>query len=917
MTEEIKVKKEEEVEPDDDDQEGDKKEPDDDDDQEKEELDEYEKIRQSNIAEAKLLQGKFSILNYINEIEDKNYKVIDFIKENFDPNSKIIEYNRETTFIIEEFKTKKVVEVKDCPFCNKFVDRYISDNTKEVPCCVFDVKKGSDKKSYALYVNKHNIDKFKKLYKFLVRDHRKNIHKDFTHFEVDKNAPAFIGTIKGEINLYFNCAEDNYIEVREFFNKRNGLSHGQKYYLAGTLDNIKLYCYEDMPSMLENYYREINLSYKERVSKIEKEISDCKKEVDRKKLNREKICMFAKIQLEKNEVRKRVDKDEECIRLGDSTSIMKIRLNRFYFLNKHVTETFDHYLKMFIDSRVGFDKFKTSMMRCLAYDSQTKIYYKKIKYDKLAQEKNKYSRLLSNVATIDPDKELTHKYLYLEQMNPDGEISYPKISFRDAIQKIELFLSYRYTLYDYSPSRAEAEVGIKSGREFDMTDCLNFYEPSTYCKFKEEKETNVKKGEAKKEVEEVEIEKEEEEEEVEVEKEPDDDDQEEEVKKEEVVEIEKQLKEYNLAGTPLIKLIRHICGEGRDAKEKVNKKFIYICKYFKCCIIGKKAGVTPIVAGDEGSGKSLIFEMLLSRLMGKGKHIKLASVEQAIGRFNGIIAGRYVIVLDEFKPERGKWAQYCEKMKSFITQPTIEIEMKGKEIYTQDNDFNIIILKNKEDNFVTDAGSRRYFYVNVNPMFKNIHSPEHKKFFDPLKDDIVIKPNFELLSNFYTFVMKQSLDDFQYGVAPMTDEMKTNIMNKNASDPLTDLICKAAYEYKKNKTILDEFVKNEGDEAKNVRPSKKCKDSLFMPFTKESVIPRDIINYFDEKSQMKQMKIMKQTLQNIGLHNRKCNGYDGFDLDYEAIEKFVSRKFCTTLEKMFGKRKPTHKKKALPKRPSK
>ncbi|MEQ8769223.1 MAG: DUF5906 domain-containing protein [Phycisphaerales bacterium] len=122
----------------------------------------------------------------------------------------------------------------------------------------------------------------------------------------------------------------------------------------------------------------------------------------------------------------------------------------------------------------------------------------------------------------------------------------------------------------------------------------------------------------------------------------------------------------------------------------------------------KPARVALVFRGKEGVGKGF-FGNLLVRLFGE-HGLRLQSMGQLAGKFNSHLRHTCLLFADEaVLPDSDQEGS----LKGLITEPTIAIEAKGKDIVQSDNHLHVVIASN--NSFVVPAGpgSRRFAMFDV------------------------------------------------------------------------------------------------------------------------------------------------------------------------------------------------------------
>jgi hypothetical protein len=135
-----------------------------------------------------------------------------------------------------------------------------------------------------------------------------------------------------------------------------------------------------------------------------------------------------------------------------------------------------------------------------------------------------------------------------------------------------------------------------------------------------------------------------------------------------------------------------------------------------------KPGVCLGFNGEQGTGKSIIFDnLIIKQLIGQDYGLHTV-VDPFDNKFNGQVGGKLLINIDE-----GGWSmdkRSAGAMKSFITQDTIEIEQKGKDRYSVRNDARLVFTTNSEWIAQLERTDRRYAIFTTS----NIHLKDYEYF---------------------------------------------------------------------------------------------------------------------------------------------------------------------------------------------
>ena len=102
----------------------------------------------------------------------------------------------------------------------------------------------------------------------------------------------------------------------------------------------------------------------------------------------------------------------------------------------------------------------------------------------------------------------------------------------------------------------------------------------------------------------------------------------------------------------------------------------------------------------------------------------MVGVGNVVGKFNTILQGKRLICINEMSSTKDEFRSNFDKMKSYITDPTLIIEPKGINSYSVDNIRNFIMFSKHRDSVIVEQQDRRYAifemstkYINNNDYF--------------------------------------------------------------------------------------------------------------------------------------------------------------------------------------------------------
>ena len=128
----------------------------------------------------------------------------------------------------------------------------------------------------------------------------------------------------------------------------------------------------------------------------------------------------------------------------------------------------------------------------------------------------------------------------------------------------------------------------------------------------------------------------------------------------------------------------------------------------------KKAGTVILFRGVQGTGKTVLFEQLISYFFGP-QCCPTMTNEDISSRFTSPkLAEALFVCYNEVKCGYGEGNTSYEKLKTHITEDTLRIERKGVDTITVQNHFNAIFFSNNSVPLQIQASDRRYTVFGTN-----------------------------------------------------------------------------------------------------------------------------------------------------------------------------------------------------------
>lgn len=159
---------------------------------------------------------------------------------------------------------------------------------------------------------------------------------------------------------------------------------------------------------------------------------------------------------------------------------------------------------------------------------------------------------------------------------------------------------------------------------------------------------------------------------------------------------------------------------------------------------GQRVNWALLLQGAQGTGKSY-FAVMLQALM--GDLVTNLDPSAIAGRFTSWAFGSLVVVVEEVRISGQNKYEVMDRIKPFISNPTIQIEEKGRDHRTVPNFTSYFMLTNHKDALPLAAGDRRYCV-----MFSRVQSEEQlyrelggergaENYFDALFSDLERRPD--------------------------------------------------------------------------------------------------------------------------------------------------------------------------------
>lgn len=177
-----------------------------------------------------------------------------------------------------------------------------------------------------------------------------------------------------------------------------------------------------------------------------------------------------------------------------------------------------------------------------------------------------------------------------------------------------------------------------------------------------------------------------------------------------------------------------------------------------------KTGVMIALRSDErGTGKSTV-SILLERMLGQHA-IRIQDSKHLTGSFNHHLANKIFVTIEE-----AFWSgsdKDAGKLRTMVTESTMTIEAKGKDVIEIDSYHRFLMCTNNEWTVPATKDERRYFVLDVPPTKRG-----DVDYFDALHKDI---QNDDCISQFFNFLKNYDISKYDLRKAPATKALQEQI----------------------------------------------------------------------------------------------------------------------------------------------
>lgn len=158
------------------------------------------------------------------------------------------------------------------------------------------------------------------------------------------------------------------------------------------------------------------------------------------------------------------------------------------------------------------------------------------------------------------------------------------------------------------------------------------------------------------------------------------------------------------------------CQGDHTTSEYVGEWFMHVVAH-----PGDKIGTSLAVRGEPGDGKSIIFEPLLSKILGPTL-LRVTNHNMILGSFNEALIGKLMTVIEEAAFSGDKKA--FDQMKELITGDKVLINPKFKAPIVVDNFSRLVVISNHDHFLHIKPNDRRYTVLETTPAWNGTNKFE-------------------------------------------------------------------------------------------------------------------------------------------------------------------------------------------------
>lgn len=165
-----------------------------------------------------------------------------------------------------------------------------------------------------------------------------------------------------------------------------------------------------------------------------------------------------------------------------------------------------------------------------------------------------------------------------------------------------------------------------------------------------------------------------------------------------------------------------------------------------------KTRICIFCQSEPGAGKGTFTNFLINYVFGQHVSKTVCGIQPLVQKHNKVLMNKIFISVDEIPSyNQGSFHGTFDKMKHLITEPTVSIEPKNKEVIDIENNANFFMTTNNKYSIKVEKGDRRYFCLRVSSKKKG-----NPKYWRNLYDNVLTE---EGGKEFYSYLYNLTPDD--------------------------------------------------------------------------------------------------------------------------------------------------------------
>lgn len=244
-----------------------------------------------------------------------------------------------------------------------------------------------------------------------------------------------------------------------------------------------------------------------------------------------------------------------------------------------------------------------------------------------------------------------------------------------------------------------------------------------------------------------------------------------------------------------------------ESKEVVNYILHQFAHSLKFPMDKSRNGVSLVIQGEQGTGKSFIIDEMLMPLFGEKYYFYTCKPSDLAGDHSEAMPNRLIVTLDEVN---GKTSfDIAEVLKSFITQTRLTVNPKGIRPYKVNNYCRYYFTTNRKTPLKIEIGDRRYFATRM----LNTHIND-KVYYANLSN--YMKRN-DVLSVWFDYLMSLDVKEYDFNANRPFSKIYNEMVEacvSNVTKFLADVISKVEQEFiNEDKVMNDDHIEKIGATA--------------------------------------------------------------------------------------------------------